>query len=194
MSDDALEIVVERCRVGDHAAWDELVDATADDLFRMAVSFTRNRTEAEDLTQEVFLKLWQNLHRYIPGSSFRAWAYRVAHNLFVDAYRRSREQRRATWVDPEFLESLPGSDDPHAHTVRKQRLELAQTALSRLPEELAQLILLRDFADWSYEELAAELELPLGTVKSRLNRARRELAGVMSLQLVPRAALAGAAT
>jgi RNA polymerase sigma-70 factor (ECF subfamily) len=192
MSDDSLELVVERCRAGDHAAWDELVDATADGLFRMAVSFTRNRSEAEDLTQEVFLKLWQNLHHYVPGSSFRAWAFRVAHNLYVDAYRRSREQRRATWVDPEFLESLPGADDPHAQTVRKQRLELAQSALSRIPEELAQLILLRDFADWSYEELATELELPLGTVKSRLNRARRELAGVMSLQLVPRAAIAGA--
>src|SRR5512137_932034 len=156
MSDEPLEQVVERCRGGDQAAWEQLVDATADELFRMAVSFTRNRAEAEDLTQEVFLKLWQNLNRYIPGSSFRAWAFRVAHNLYVDAYRRSREQRRATWVDPEFLETLPGSDDPHASTVRKQRLELAQTALSRLPEELAQLILLRDFADWSYEELAAE--------------------------------------
>jgi RNA polymerase sigma-70 factor, ECF subfamily len=192
MSDEPLEQVVERCRGGDQAAWEHLVDATADDLFRMAVSFTRNRSEAEDLTQEVFLKLWQNLHRYVPGSSFRAWAFRVAHNLYVDAYRRCREQRRATWVDPEFLESLPGSDDPHAQTVRKQRLELAQSALARIPEELAQLILLRDFADWSYEELAAELELPLGTVKSRLNRARRELAGVMSLQLVPRMALATA--
>lgn len=190
MSDEALETVVERCRSGDQHAWEQLVDGTADDLYRMAVSFTRNRTEAEDLTQEVFLKLWQNLHRYIPGSSFRAWAYRVAHNLFIDAYRRSREQRRATWIDPEFLESLPGSDDPHASTVRKQRLELAQAALAGLPEELAQLILLRDFADWSYEELAAELELPLGTVKSRLNRARRELAGALSLRLMPRAALA----
>ncbi len=192
MRDEALEAIVERCRTGDERAWEDLVDATADDIFRMAVSFTRHRAEAEDLTQEVFLKLWQNLHRYVPGSSFRAWAFRVAHNLYVDAYRRSREQRRATWIDPEFLETLPGSDDPHASTVRKQRLELAQSALARIPEELAQLILLRDFADWSYEELAAELELPLGTVKSRLNRARRELAGVISLQLVPRAAVATA--
>ena len=65
-------------------------------------------------------------------------------------------------------------------------------ALGRLPEELAQLILLRDFADWSYEELADELGLPLGTVKSRLNRARRELAGVMAADLRPRAVPAGA--
>lgn len=192
MRDEALEAVVERCRAGDDRAWAELVEAAADDLFRMAVSFTRNRTEAEDLTQEVFLKLWQNLHHYLRGSSFRAWAFRVARNLFVDAYRRSREQRKATWVDPEFLETLPGGDDPHTGAVRKQRLELARAALERLPEDLSQLILLRDFADWSYEELAVELELPLGTVKSRLNRARRELAAVMAVQLTPRVRVAPA--
>ena len=186
MKHEALEAIVERCRTGDERAWEELVDATADDIFRMAVSFTRHRPEAEDLTQEVFLKLWQNLHRYTTDSSFRAWAFRVARNLFVDSYRRSREQRKATWVDPEFLELLPGGEDPHTRAVRHQRLELARTARERLPEELAQLILLRDFADWSYEELAEELELPLGTIKSRLNRARRELAAAVTLQITPR--------
>ena len=178
-----LELVVQRCKAGDQHAWEELVKATADDIYRLAVSFTRRRHEAEDLTQEVYVKLWKNLHRYQEGSSFRAWAYRVARNLFVDAYRRSRDERRATWVDPEFLELIPGGEDPHALAVRKQRLELARGALARLPESLAQLILLRDFADWSYEELAVELDLPLGTVKSRLNRARRELAAVMATQL-----------
>jgi len=186
MNAESLEGVVERCRAGDDRAWEQLVDATADDIFRMAVSFTRHRGEAEDLTQEVFLKLWQNLHRYLPGSSFRAWAYRVARNLFVDAYRRTREQRKATWVDPEFLETVPGGEDPHTRAVRHQRLELARAALEKLPEELSQLIMLRDFADWSYEELAEELELPIGTVKSRLNRARRELAATVALQLTPR--------
>lgn len=192
MKHEALEVIVERCRTGDERAWEELVDATADDIFRMAVSFTRHRPEAEDLTQEVFLKLWQNLHRYTTDSSFRAWAFRVARNLFVDAYRRSRDQRKATWVDPEFLELLPGGEDPHTRAVRRQRLELARAALERLPEELAQLILLRDFADWSYEELAEELELPLGTIKSRLNRARRELAAAVTLQITPRMQVAPA--
>jgi RNA polymerase sigma factor (sigma-70 family) len=194
MKDEALEGVVERCRSGDERAWEELVDATADDIFRMAVSFTRHRGEAEDLTQEVYLKLWQNLHRYEPGSSFRAWAFRIARNHFVDAFRRARHERHATWIDPEFLESLPGSDDPHTSALRQQRLQLAHRALAQLPEDLAEIILLRDFADWSYEELSAQLELPLGTVKSRLNRARRELTSVLHLTIQPRAAtqLAGA--
>jgi RNA polymerase sigma-70 factor (ECF subfamily) len=192
MTDDAIERIVERCRQGDDRAWEELVSATADDIYRLAVSFTRHRGEAEDLTQEVYLRLWQNLHRYQTGSSFRAWAMRIARNLFVDAYRRARGERKATWVDPEFLDDLPGSDDPHTGAVRRQRLEMARAALARIPEDLAQLILLRDFADWSYEELAAELDLPLGTVKSRLNRARRELATVVARQLTPRLAAAHA--
>ncbi len=192
MRDEALEAIVERCRSGDERAWEDLVDATADDIFRMAVSFTRHRAEAEDLTQEVFLKLWQNLHRYVADASFRAWAFRVARNLFVDAYRRSRDQRKATWVDPEFLDTLPGSEDPHTSAVRRQRLEMARSALERLPEELAQLIMLRDFADWSYEELAEELGIPIGTVKSRLNRARRELAVAVAVQLTPRMRVAPA--
>jgi RNA polymerase sigma-70 factor (ECF subfamily) len=192
MPDVDLEKIVQRCRKSDETAWEELVEATADDIFRMAVSFTRRRQEAEELTQEVYLKLWQNLHLYQDGSSFRAWAYRVARNLFVDAYRRARHERRATWLDPEFLESLPGGDDPHARAVRHERLELARSGLEGLQEELAQVILLRDFADWSYEDLAAELDVPLGTVKSRLNRARRELAALMAARLTPRLTLAPA--
>jgi RNA polymerase sigma factor (sigma-70 family) len=192
MKDEALEAVVERCRAGDERAWEELVDATADDIFRMAVSFTRHRPEAEDLTQEVFLKLWQNLHKYVAESSFRAWAFRVARNLFVDAYRRSRDQRRATWVDPEFLDSLPGGEDPHTSAVRRQRLEMARSAMEGLPEELVRLLLLRDFADWSYDELAQEMEIPVGTVKSRLNRARRELAAAVAVRLAPRLKVAPA--
>jgi len=176
MEEGHLERVVEQAKTGDPAAWEELVRCTADQIYRMAVSFTRHRAEAEDLTQEVYLKIWQNLHQYEAGSSFRAWAYRVAHNLFVDHYRRTRKQREATWLDEEFLVTLPGGEDPFTRAVRKQRLELAHRALQQLPEELAQLLLLRDFADWSYEELAAHFDLPLGTVKSRLNRARRELA------------------
>jgi RNA polymerase sigma-70 factor (ECF subfamily) len=164
MTGDAIERIVERCRQGDDRAWEELVTATADDIYRLAVSFTRHRGEAEDLPQEVDLRLWQNLHRYQSGSSFRAWALRIARNLFVDAYRRAAAAQ-ATWIDPS-LESLPGGDDPHTSTVRQQRLEMARSALGRLPEDLAKLILLRDFADWSYEELAEELTLPLGTVKS----------------------------
>jgi RNA polymerase sigma-70 factor (ECF subfamily) len=155
MTGDAIEQIVERCKQGDDRAWEELVTATADDIYRLAVSFTRHRGEAEDLTQEVYLRLWQNLHRYQSGSSFRAWAMRIARNLFVDANRRARGERKATWIDPDFLDDLPGSDDPHTGAVRRQRLSSSWRSHASL--RISPSILLRDFADWSYEELAAEL-------------------------------------
>ncbi len=174
MSD--LEATVERCRQGDEAAWNTLVSATIGPLYRLAAGYAASAAEAEELTQDIYLKIWQNLDRYHPGSSFMAWAWRVARNLLVDAYRRSRNERRQAWLDPEILDRLPAEDDPHAAAVRGQRLQLVAQALRRLDQELAELVLLRDFAGWSYHQIADSLELPLGTVKSRLNRARLQLA------------------
>ncbi len=171
-----LEATVERCRLGDEAAWNALVGATIGPLYRLAASYAATAAEAEELTQEIYLKLWQNLERYRPGSSFMAWAWRVARNLLVDAYRRSRRERQQAWLDPEILDRLPGSEDPHAAAERRQQLTMVAHALRRLDQELAELVLLRDFAGWSYQEIAAALDLPLGTVKSRLNRARLLLA------------------
>ena len=174
MSD--LEATVERCRRGDEAAWDALVGATIGPLYRLAAGYAATAAEAEELTQEIYLKLWQNLEHYRPGSNFMAWAWRVARNLLVDAYRRSRRERRQAWLDPDILDRLPASDDPHAAAQRRQQLALVAQSLRRLDEELAELVLLRDFAGWSYQEIAEALGLPLGTVKSRLNRARLLLA------------------
>ncbi len=174
MSD--LEATVERCRRGDEAAWNALVGATIGPLYRLAASYAPTAAEAEELTQEIYLKLWQNLERYRPGSSFMAWAWRVARNLLVDSYRRSRRERQQAWLDPEILDRLPGPEDPHAAAEYRQQLAIVAQALRRLDEELAELVLLRDFAGWSYQEIATALDLPLGTVKSRLNRARLLLA------------------
>jgi RNA polymerase sigma-70 factor (ECF subfamily) len=105
-----------------------------------------------------------------------AWAWRVAKNLIIDSYRRARREREAAWLDPEIIDHLPASDDPHEETERRQRLRLIATSLRQISEELASLVLMRDFAGMSYKEMAEATELPLGTVKSRLNRARLELA------------------
>jgi RNA polymerase sigma-70 factor (ECF subfamily) len=171
-----LETTVERCRDGDEDAWSALVSTTLRPIYRLCASYAPSASEAEELTQEVYFKLWENLHRYKPGSNFMAWAWRVAKNLIIDSYRRSRREREAAWLDSEIIDHLPASDDPHEQTERRQRLRLIATSLRQIPEELATLILMRDFAGLSYNEISEATELPLGTVKSRLNRARLELA------------------
>jgi len=171
-----LEVTVERCREGDEDAWSALVNTTLRPIYRLCASYAPSAAEAEELCQEVYFKLWENLHRYKTGSNFMAWAWRVAKNLIIDTYRRSRREREAAWLDPEIIDRLPAADDPHEQTERKQRLRLIATSLRQISEELATLVLMRDFAGMSYQEMAEATELPLGTVKSRLNRARLELA------------------
>jgi RNA polymerase sigma-70 factor (ECF subfamily) len=178
-----LEATVEQCRKGDEAAWSALVHATIGSLYRLCASYARSSAEAEELTQEVYLKLWQNLDRYRAGSNFMAWAWRVARNLLIDAYRRNRRETDACWLDPEVLERLPAADDPHLQAERRQRLRLIAMGLRSLDEGLAELVVMRDFAGMSYQELAEALNLPLGTVKSRLNRARLELATAVRRRL-----------
>jgi len=182
-----LEATVERCREGDEDAWSALVSTTLRPIYRLCASYAPSAAEAEELTQEVYFKLWENLHRYRAGSNFMAWAWRVARNLLIDAHRRSRRERSAAWLDPEIIDRLPASDDPHEHSIHRQRLGLIATAMRQLPEELATLILMRDFSGMSYQEIAEGLDLPLGTVKSRLNRARLELATAVRRRLQIRA-------
>ncbi len=189
-----LEATVERCRAGDDEAWSALVSATMGPIYRLCASFAPSAAEAEELTQDVYLKIWENLERYRPGSNFMAWAYRVAKNLLIDAHRRGRHERNAAWLDPEVLERLPGSDDPHRRTERRERLRLVAQGLAQIEEDLARLVLLRDFAGLSYQEMAEGLNLPLGTVKSRLNRARLELATAVRRRLKIRPVPAGAAS
>ncbi len=184
-----LEATVERCRSGDEEAWSALVGSTIRPLYRLCASYSRSTAEAEELTQEVFLKLWQNLHQYRPGSNFMAWAWRVARNLVIDSHRRARKEREAAWLEPEVLDRLPALDDPEEDAQRRQRLRMVAVALRHLEPELSEIVIMRDLAGLSYQEIAAALELPLGTVKSRLNRARLELTDAvrrrMNLRVVP---------
>ena len=189
MEPQELETIVERCREGDETAWAALVSTTLRPIYRLCASYAPSAAEAEELTQEVYFKLWENLDQYRAGSNFMAWAWRVARNLLIDSYRRCHRERSAAWLDPEIIERLPASDDPHEESLRRQRLRIVATGMRQLPEDLASLVLMRDLAGWSYAEIAEALDLPVGTVKSRLNRARLELATVvrqrMQLRVVP---------
>jgi len=178
-----LNAVVERCREGDEDAWSELVGSTLRPLYRLCASYAPTTAQAEELTQEVFFKLWENLHRFEHGSNFMAWAWRVAKNLLIDAHRRSRREREAAWLDPEIIERIPSSENPHENAERRQRLMMISKGLTSIDEELAQLILMRDFGGMKYQEISDALDIPLGTVKSRLNRARLELATVVRRRL-----------
>jgi RNA polymerase sigma factor (sigma-70 family) len=170
--------LVPRCRAGDEVAWRELVTRHTRKVFGLAYRFTGRVDEAEDLTQEVFVKVYQTLGRYRDGDGpFGGWLTAVARNHVIDHYRRGRQERLRRVTDPAIVESMPARQEhPIASLEREERKRLVHSGLRALPIELRLPLILCDLSGMPYEEIASELGIPLGTVKSRINRARLELA------------------
>jgi RNA polymerase sigma-70 factor (ECF subfamily) len=146
-------------------------------LYSVAYHFTLKREDAEELTQEIFLKVFENLHRYDGSFPLVAWIVSVARNLCIDRYRRRKRERSFRFVQDDAVAPLLRSeDDPSADALRKERTKLLFWAISEIPEDLAEILVLRDLDGMAYEEIGRALRLPDGTVKSRLFRARAEVA------------------
>lgn len=185
-------LLARRAAAGQPDAWDELIARYGRRLYNLAVQFAGGLAEAEDLTQEIFVRLFENLSRYRGDVPLVAWALRLSRNLCIDHYRRARRRGLgATILSDELLARLPADDDPQADALKRQRLRLVYRALEQMPEELATAVVLRDLHGLSYEEAAAALEVPMGTLKSRLNRGRHELAERVDGLLAPVGGAAG---
>ncbi|HBL26645.1 MAG TPA: hypothetical protein DD490_07410 [Acidobacteria bacterium] len=161
-----------RAAAGQPEAWDELIEQYGRRLYNLAFHFAGSAMEAEDLTQEIFLRLYQNLHRYTGEAPLAAWALRLSRNLCIDHYRRSRREPRSAVLPDEILAQMPASDDVQGEAERRQEIQAVYDALAELAEESAEVVLLRDLQGWTMEEISAYLGVPLGTIKSRLHRAR----------------------
>jgi RNA polymerase sigma-70 factor (ECF subfamily) len=170
-------LLARRAAAGQTDAWDELIDLYGERLYNLALHFAGSREEAEDLTQEIFLRLYQNLRQYRGDCPLVSWALRLSRNLCIDHYRHARQERRSLRVPEEVLAHLPAGDDVQAQAQWREEVEAVHEALAKMPEEMAEVVLLRDLQGWSLEEVASYLDIPVGTVKSRLHRARLEVAG-----------------
>ena len=164
-----------RAAAADPAAWDEIIDRYGERIYNLAYRFTGGRAEAEDLTQDIFLKLYRNLDRYRGDVPLMAWALRLSRNSCIDHYRHHRTRRQAETVSDEVLQHLPSGDDLEKRSQKRERRRLVHQVMAEMSENLASVVMLRDFQGLSYDELATFFEVPVGTIKSRLNRARREL-------------------
>ncbi len=164
-----------RAAAADPRAWDEIIDCYGERIFNLAYRFTGNRTEAEDLTQDIFLKLYRNLDRYRGDVPLIAWALRLSRNLCIDHYRHTRARRQAETVSDEVLRHMPSGDDVEHRSQKREHRRLIRRVLAEMSESLASVVMLRDLQGFSYIEIATFFEVPVGTIKSRLSRARREL-------------------
>ncbi len=167
-----------RCRRGEQAAWTELVNRHTRRVFGMAYRFAGRADEAEDLTQDVFVRVYRSLDRYRSSEgAFATWLMTVARNHAIDHYRKRREERLRRTDDPELVERIgSGEESPVLALERAERVQMVQKGIRALPVELREPLILCDLQGLPYDEVAQTLGIPLGTVKSRLNRARLELA------------------
>ncbi len=169
-SDDRL---VERGRSGDPAAWGEIVERHKDCLVNYLTRMTADRTVAEDLAQEAFLRFFQKADRYRPRGKLRAYLFRIASNLLRSQQRRQRRWQllSARFVPPTGEPPPP----PGGEMLERERDRLVAAAVARLPHRFRAPIVLFNVEGWSYREIAEALGCREGTVKSRIHRARRLL-------------------
>lgn len=178
--------LVQRCLHGDNAAWEELVRLHTRRVYGLCYRFTNSDSEAQDLTQDVFLRVFRSLGTFrSTEGSFATWLTRLTRNLLVDHYRRTRQQR----VTDSIEEQLPVIEEKTAASARPDRMlagreaaEILQGALQKLSPDLRETVILRDLQEMEYREIASVLNIPEGTVKSRLNRGRAELARLLRRQ------------
>jgi RNA polymerase sigma-70 factor (ECF subfamily) len=183
-------LLVRRCIAGDAAAWEELVGRYHRRIYNICYRFAGSADDAQDLTQEVFIKMYRTLKTYdLERGAFMTWVTTMTRNLLVDHFRKTKQDRVTDSLDgapSQHEDAMPLSDQiedhgpaPDARAQSRQVGETVQRALHKLSPDLREAVILRDLQDMDYREIATVLKVPEGTVKSRINRGRAELARLL---------------
>ncbi len=172
-----MDELIARCLSGDQVAWEQIVRQHWRKVFNLAYKFVGRHDEAEDLTQDIFLKIFKALHTFDRRANFQTWLISISRNLCIDHYRSVRKEREtmAREVDASTLKPVSREQSPHGYVEQQDLRHLIRRALAELPPSLREAVVLRDLKEFSYQEIADKLSLPEGTVKSRINRGRLEL-------------------
>lgn len=177
---DAEIYLIEQAQKGDHNAFGELTRRHYQDVVRVVYRMCGDTGLAEDATQEAFIRAWVNLPSYQPRASLRSWLFRIAINAALDNLRKKPEEILEDDESSLVMDQAPG---PESLLIKKETSALLQVALKSLPDAARSVIVLREFGDLSYLEIATVLDVPIGTVMSRLNYARNRLRELLSVQM-----------
>ena len=186
----AVAMLVRRCIAGDAVAWEEIVQRYNRRIYNICYRFAGTADDAQDLTQEVFIKMYRTLNSYDVGrGAFMTWVTTITRNLLVDHFRKTKQERMTDSLDTtpsEHEDAMPLSEriedkklPPDARVQSRETSETVHRALQKLSPELREAVILRDLQDMDYREIAVVLRVPEGTVKSRINRGRAELARLL---------------
>lgn len=179
------DLVVKARDLQDERAYAELMTKYRDSIFYMMLKMVKNNDDADDLTIEAFGKAFNRLHQYTPNYAFSTWLFRIATNNCIDFIRKKKMVTFS--IDKEFGDEEGGMTyeirderlDPEERFIRKQKIRIMREIVEHLKPRYKSLIVLRYFRELSYDEIAEETELPIGTVKAQLFRAREQLYNLM---------------
>ena len=183
-------MLVRRCLSGDAVAWEEIVQRYNRRIYNICYRFAGSAEDAQDLTQEVFIKMYRTLNSYDGDKgAFMTWVTTVTRNLLVDNFRKKKQDRMTDSLDApptEHEDAMPLGEQisdkglpPDARVQNRETREMVHRGLQKLSPELREAVVLRDLQDMDYREIATVLKVPEGTVKSRINRGRAELARLL---------------
>jgi RNA polymerase sigma-70 factor, ECF subfamily len=183
-------LLVRRCISGDSSAWEEIVQRHHRRIYNICYRFSGDADDAQDLTQEVFIKMYRTLNTYeSTKGAFMTWVTTITRNLLVDHFRKTKYDRVTDSLDTapsEHEDAQPlgeqiadRSKAPDAHVQSRETRDVVHQALQKLSPELREAVILRDLQDMDYKDIAGALKVPEGTVKSRINRGRAELARLL---------------
>jgi len=175
--------LVRRCRAGDGAAWEEIVQTYSRRVYNLAYRFTSRADSAEDLTQDVFVRVYRSLDQYNPKQGdLQNWLMRLARNLIIDDYRKRQRAPQDDIADDleDHKYHLRSAENSVQREMERRELGAqVQSGIDRLSDDLRTCVILRDIEELSYQEIVDLLKIPEGTVKSRINRGRIELAKIL---------------
>ena len=185
-------LLLRRCLAGDAAAWEDIVRRYQRRIYNICYRFAGSAVDADDLTQEVFIKMYKTLESYdVERGAFTTWVTTITRNLLVDHFRKGKHDRLTDSLDATPAQEEDGrplgeqiqdkaTTSPDEQVRSREAGEAVHEALQKLSPELREAVILRDLQDMDYREIAGVLKVPEGTVKSRINRGRVELARLLS--------------
>ncbi|MCP5054697.1 MAG: RNA polymerase sigma factor [bacterium] len=177
-----MENMINGLKTGKQEAWNMMIDSYSRKVYNLALNFAGNSDDASDITQDIFLKVYNNIDKFQDGSNFTSWLLRLAKNYCIDYWRKNKYNRMRMELDDNIRVKDDRTDAPRTpedNVIRNSDIKFLRQKLLLLPPDLRTLIIMRDIQDYSYQEISEHLDIPLGTTKSRINRARTKLAKVV---------------
>jgi len=169
---------IKKLKLGDKEVWNMMIDGFSKKIYNIALNFASNRDDAADLTQDIFLKVYKNIDKFDDEGYFEPWLVRLAKNQCIDYWRRNKANRARVELDENVQARAIHESQvtPEESSIQAHDAEFLREKLSILPPELRLLLIMRDIQGYSYEDISGHFHIPLGTTKSRINRARARLA------------------